>query len=158
MARNFRSRDTEVNYYIKYLGVFGVKKEFFNNVNQDPYSTALLHANKIIGDLSKKNDFQSLSQLYRAMAIISDETGHQAPHEFLKQSARFSLLSYQVRFPNGYITIMASSEGCEACKSQNGKRLSIKEALETMPIPHKDCSTRWINYPGYCRCSYIFSI
>lgn len=157
MARKFKSRDTEINYYIKYLGAFGIKKEFFQNESQDLYNTAWLHANKAAEMLVKKNDFQALSILYRAMAIISDETERQAPHEFLKKSARFSLLSYQARFPNGHVIIMASFEGCEACKSQNGKRLSIKDALETMPLPHKDCSTQWINYSGYCRCSYNFS-
>jgi len=44
---------------------------------------------------------------------------------------------------------------CEACKQVDGKILSIKEALKTMPIPIKECT----NYPynenrSFCVCSY----
>jgi hypothetical protein len=40
---------------------------------------------------------------------------------------------------------------CSECKLLHGKKFTISEALEHMPIPVRECK----NYFGYCRCIYL---
>ena len=156
MARgNFQSQDTEANYYVKHLGRFGLSKESFQQ-HKTPYDVAWNFCNETIINLSAKKDWQTLSQLYYAMAIISDETNRRSPIELLKQSSYWQLIDHQLHFPEGRVTISATSESCDACKSQNGKSYSLREALVQLPIPHTDCSYQLFNYSGFCRCQYLF--
>ena len=44
---------------------------------------------------------------------------------------------------NGY-------NSCTACRELGGKRFTVDEALEQMPLPVKDCD----NEDGWCMCYY----
>ena len=52
--------------------------------------------------------------------------------------------------------LTANQASCDACNKQNRKILTIDEALETMPIPVKECSTEvFVDGKGFCRCLYV---
>jgi len=51
--------------------------------------------------------------------------------------------------------IMCGPDCCEICGQNDGKRMSIEEALNKMLIPNKHCSN--IVYKGLCRCGYTYT-
>jgi hypothetical protein len=53
------------------------------------------------------------------------------------------------------VNITCRTDACPQCKPQDGKVLSVEEALSSMPLPHRDC----IKLPHskarpFCRCKY----
>lgn len=45
---------------------------------------------------------------------------------------------------------------CDACNELDGRQFTIKEALETMPLPNLKCTYSWSSLePGFCRCTYV---
>lgn len=160
-GREFRSQDTEINYYVKHLGRFGLTKEEFEQ-GKNPYDVAWNFCNQQIMQLSQKMQWHELSSLYYTMAIMSDETNRRSPIELLKQSAYWKLINHREQFKNTgleyHAKISAAPDSCNACKSQDGQIFTIEQALEIMPIPHKDCSFQLFDHPGFCRCQYLFEM
>ena len=158
-GRKFQSQETETNYYIKHLGRFGLSMKNFQQSNS-PYDVAWNYCNELIIQLSTKKEWHDLSQLYHTMAIISDETNRRSPVELLKQASYWQLMGMKHQSAGlEYVAkISATSESCEACKSQDGQVFTLDEALEKMPLPHKDCTYQLFNHPGFCRCEYLFEL
>lgn len=66
----------------------------------------------------------------------------------LREASRAELLSYREQ-GFGRVRILSSGDErvCDACKAHDGKRMSIAEALGSLPIPN-DCA----NEEEWCRC------
>lgn len=81
---------------------------------------------------------------------------HQNFFKFLKESSKMELYyEKQQEKQSGIkmkVEIIAASGGnnpsCDKYLEKNGKKFTIDEALEKMPIPVEDCGN------GFCRCMY----
>ena len=52
--------------------------------------------------------------------------------------------------------IIVSSGACEACIKDDGKILSIAEALDEKLLPHKNCSCKMFDETlPFCQCTYV---
>ena len=54
------------------------------------------------------------------------------------------------------VEIMNGVKPCRACRRLSGKVFDLEDALERMPLPHKDCEAYWHSrWRGFCRCFYV---
>lgn len=58
------------------------------------------------------------------------------------------------------VEIIGSDNGCAECARLKGKVITVREALKTMPLPHKDCTFNLTdsNKYSWCRCCYAPAI
>lgn len=105
--------------------------------------------------LSKKNDLGGLADIYYHMAEFTHKEGRDSFY-LLQQSAKCRLVNYKNL---GVKTVeILTTNPCEYCKKMEGKKLGIQEALETMPIPAKECQMDLFNTgKTFCRCTYMQS-
>jgi DNA-directed RNA polymerase subunit RPC12/RpoP len=97
-----------------------------------------------------RKDWHNMKMLYFELAaILWEEGGDFFP--ILQEVRRCELRHYQ-SLGDKSVEILAGS--CEKCRPFNGKVLTIKEALDTMPVPVKECE----NENGWCRCMYTPTI
>lgn len=97
----------------------------------------------------KKNDWQEMKMLYWQQARLLYEQGKEF-FRLLQEASRCELRNYQSSGVCKKVEILtAGDQSCDKCNALNGKVFTIKNALETMPIPVKDCEKRW------CRCCYV---
>jgi hypothetical protein len=110
-----------------------------------------LYNNKL-NRLIQINDFQSLRSIYYEMALFLNSEGKN-PFQMLQQAAKMYLLDLK---QEGYVKKVEIIGGeCESCQQLTGKVYTIKEALEKMPIPNKDCTFHLHGGKyGFCRCIY----
>ncbi|WP_091689706.1 hypothetical protein [Methanococcoides vulcani] len=74
----------------------------------------------------------------------------------LQESARFQLLNHQKNGIDRVEILAAGSQSCKVCRVFEGMVVTIEEAFENMPIPHKNCKHNPNeNGDGFCRCLYI---
>jgi hypothetical protein len=98
----------------------------------------------------RQNDWERLRTVRyaQAMALYLDG-GDYVP--LLREASRAELLSYQHQ---GIRRVQILSSGdervCKGCKAHNRRRMSIPEALDSLPIPN-DC----INEEEWCRCVWL---
>lgn len=74
-----------------------------------------------------------------------------------QESRRAQLRAYAESIDTVEI-IDAGESSCPACRALHGKKLSIKQALEEMPIPVATCTTdagEFGQQQGWCRCDYV---
>lgn len=62
-----------------------------------------------------------------------------------------NLLQYKKSGVVSRVEILASSSSCEHCKSQQGKKYTVEDAIKSRPLPCKGCN----HETGYCRCAYL---
>ncbi|WP_292466460.1 hypothetical protein [Methanolobus sp.] len=101
----------------------------------------------------EKKDIDTIRNTLWIMSLILYREGR----DFIRlkqESEKMRLVKYR---KEGVEMVKISSPGpCEACAKNNGKVLTIDEALETMPIPNPDCTTKTRDGPsGWCRCRYV---
>ncbi|NPE30674.1 hypothetical protein HNV12_22505 [Methanococcoides sp. SA1] len=74
----------------------------------------------------------------------------------LQEAVRFQLLNHQTNGIDKVEIITAGSQSCETCRGFEGMIVTTEEALENMPIPHKNCKHNQSGYgEGWCRCMYV---
>lgn len=113
--------------------------------------------NELQLELAKKNDFHNLSWINLSMANFlygyNVDCGHD--HDFspyLYESMKMELYDFknQERQLNCKLKAEILSGGkCKKCDELNGKKFTIDEALQKMPLPVKDCEN------GFCHCTYF---
>jgi hypothetical protein len=103
----------------------------------------------------RTTDLQELKMLYSEKALFLNDEGRDCLLQ-LQQSARMELLSFQKDGFTDKVEV-CSAGGCDACQKLNGNTFTIKEALEKMPIPCKECSYKFRvrDKFGFCRCLYV---
>lgn len=101
-----------------------------------------------------EKDYQSLSQLYYEMALFK---GENEKHTFIMNqlSKKYELLHYKESEIVTGVKISACDNACEVCKSYNGKKYALEQAIKFEPIPHKNCKNFYFGKYSLCRCEYI---
>jgi len=95
----------------------------------------------------ESGDWHQAKMLYWQQARLLFELG-QDFFRVLQESAKCELYRYKSTGINK-LEIFPAGNSCSKCHLLNGKILTITEALETMPIPVKNCEM------GFCRCCYL---
>ncbi len=112
----------------------------------------------IFNDLIAKNsqDLDALRMIYYSTALFLNSEGKDYS-ELLRQSAKMRLLSYKKEGFVEKVGISTGGEGlCSACSKLDGKKLSIDEALEKMPLPFNGCTNSIENgKQGFCMCDWM---
>jgi len=90
---------------------------------------------------------------YYDMALFLNENNRECFH-ILQLATKMQLKGYQKQEFVTHVGII-SSGGCPLCEKLDGKEMTVEEALETMPIPNKDCTFHLYDEKrGFCRCTY----
>ncbi len=110
--------------------------------------------NKKLVKAMKGNDWDELKMTYFDMAMFCYDEGRSFFH-LLEEARKAELRGYQQSPVVTRVSIMTSKSGsCAQCVQLHGKKYSIEDALETMPIPVKDCAMDLGTGGGWCRCVY----
>jgi hypothetical protein len=146
--------------WIQFFSGYGVTQEDYQDFKEktkSPYPRDIVWGlfNQTAHNLMKENDFQGLSMIYSSMGSFLNEEGKN-PYELFKQSNKMKLIFMKQSYVK---TVMISSCGggsCPECQKMDGKKYTIEEALEKMPLPNKNCSTIMEKgtYP-FCRCMWV---
>jgi tetratricopeptide (TPR) repeat protein len=95
-----------------------------------------------------------LSNVYNMMAMFLHEE-HKDFLAQLQESKRWVLRALKA---GGCLNvrISASEHACEACRRQDGKVLTIDEAIALLPVPCSECQSVSPGAKrGFCRCRYV---
>ncbi|MET0039415.1 hypothetical protein [Dehalococcoides mccartyi] len=104
--------------------------------------------NKTKADYIKKNDLQSASTVTWQMARLRYEQGSEW-FSIMQQAQREALLYLKNSKVCSKVEILAAQneQTCDKCRALNGKKFTIQDALDKMPIPVQGCE--------WCCCTYI---
>jgi hypothetical protein len=109
-------------------------------------------ANELILTYTKENLFREMSNLYLKMAFFQKKYGRDF-FPYLQESRKMHL--YDLRSKCHYFTskikIIVADRNCRTCLDFEGKVFTFEEALNSMPIPHKDCD----HEGGWCNCCWV---
>ena len=94
----------------------------------------------------EKRDWHQLSMVYWTQALLLHEEGK--PHmQLAREASKASLQRYA---EDGYTRSVQVIAGCcQLCDRDEGRRFTIPEALEELPIPHDGCER-----DGWCACMW----
>jgi hypothetical protein len=106
--------------------------------------------------VTKIRDYGLRRALYYSMALFVDEEVRD-PFPLLQESAKMELMMLGRRGRRRRVQILTAREkSCDACRRLEGQRITIEQALETMPIPNTNCGFHLSNEQlSFCRCSYV---
>lgn len=126
----------------------------------DPPESDVLWAlwNEVV---TQASDPHERAMIYYRMALFRSHEGRDpAPllhqhHWTLLESERQETTSRGYEKGEVGVEILAAGHACEACQEDGGTVLSLREALDTMPLPNPRC-THGLHEgsPPFCRCSY----
>jgi hypothetical protein len=159
-AKEERRERGSRNRWIRKLESDGVTREDFERQRKRSASDAdAIWAlfNQVTQSYMKCGDYQGLSAVYYDMALFLDEEGKDSLK--VGQAARkMTLMDFKETGVVDAVEIVGGG-GCSKCQALVGRRLSIDEALRTMPIPCAACED-YLNYPnrGLCRCIYVAAV
>lgn len=104
----------------------------------------------------KENNWQEMRLIYYEMAIFECKEGKEFFH-LLQESRKCDLMNYRsLGIKSVEIKTAGKENSCETCQKLEGKRMTIEDALQTMPIPVKECQKdAFDNGKGFCRCCYL---
>jgi hypothetical protein len=113
--------------------------------------------NEQLQELMRQGDFQGLKIRYYQMALFVAEEDRDfvdllsASHQMeLRRYAQFGVVN-RVR-----ISSAGAGNACAACLRLDGQMFTIEEALRTMSLPCKSCTSVVVgSRPGFCRCQYL---
>lgn len=111
---------------------------------------------QVINLAKKKADYSEFSSLYRTWAFFAGEIDTDS-YNLKKESLKFTLLGYKDSEVITGVDILAN-KCCESCEKDNGKILTIDEALsEEGILPHKNCTYKLFedSKHSWCRCVYL---
>ncbi len=132
------------------------KKELSKKLNSEANDGDVVWSllNEQLNKKMKDNDFGFLSMIYADMALILYKEGKDC-FTYQQQATKMVLLSHKQSSFNNVKILTCGINSCEACQKLDGKVFTIEEALEKMPIPVKECSTKMYDKNrGFCRCCY----
>lgn len=152
--------------WLKKLEDFGIKdndfinkrKELSEKFRKEAKSTDVIWSlfNKLI---LKTKDLCLLKAIYYNMALFLNEGGKDC-FAILQQSAKMELMRFkQEDFIEKVKILTTGKDSCKACQRLENKIFTIKEAIEKMPIPCKECTHKiYNNKKSFCRCCYSAKI
>ena len=103
--------------------------------------------------ITRTHDPNDLKMVYYSMALFLHREGRDC-FEMLRRSKELELKILQHSGVVDKVQILPTA-GCDACKRQHGRVLTINEALRRMPLPCTECTTKLYDSPhSFCRCVY----
>ena len=106
--------------------------------------------------VTRTKDLRELKSIFFAKALFLHREGRDS-YDALRMALECELHLLQHTGIVKEVRIDAKT-GCEVCKRQHNRLLTIRQALKTMPLPCKGCTTKLYDLEaehGYCRCSYL---
>jgi hypothetical protein len=100
-----------------------------------------------------RNDGEK-SRLFYLKALMLDNAGKEF-HSALSESKKFELLNLKKHDFVKKVQIITNPDSCKSCRTQSDKVMTIEQALEEMPLPHKNCERAQYSNKGFCHCSYL---
>jgi tetratricopeptide (TPR) repeat protein len=150
----------KVSTWLRILGRYGLtvdEYELRRKRNREAYGSRANDRDVFWGFLNqlvpKATDDWELSNVYNMMSMFLDEEHKDFLHT-LQESKRCVLRALK---GGGCLNvrISASEHACDACKKQDGRVLTIDEALASLPVPCADCQSKPPGAKrGFCRCRY----
>jgi len=121
-------------------------------------------SNELLDKYAKSEEFHAMKMLYLKLALYEMRNNRVFFH-LLQQVSKMQLLGYKKEILffraslngdfNEIVEIsVAHNSCCENCEQLAGKRYTIDEAREKMPIPLSSCT----HENGFCRCIYLLKI
>jgi hypothetical protein len=110
---------------------------------------------EILKDNIMKTEHPDLKlKMYQGMVDLLAKVGQKEDLFVIQQIiARYNLKSFKdIGFEK--VEVEVAKDACPVCRKMAGKKFSIAEAMETMPIPCHECGTEVDTVKGYCRCRY----
>ncbi|TFG56825.1 MAG: hypothetical protein E4H30_02840 [Methanomassiliicoccus sp.] len=94
-------------------------------------------------------------KMYQAIVDLLSVLGMKDDlHTIQEIIARVNLKSFEeLGFER--VEVECAEDACPTCRKMAGKRMNIEEALSSMPLPCKECTTEKETVQGYCRCRYF---
>lgn len=111
---------------------------------------------EIVKDRVIKTEHPDLKlKMYQGMVDLLAKLGHKEDLRTIQEIiARYNMKSFKdIGFTR--VEVECDKDACPNCRKMAGKRFSIEEAMESMPLPCKDCTTEIDAVKGYCRCRYF---
>lgn len=105
-----------------------------------------------------EQDFKLLQRVYHSMAVLAEQD--RKPHlHVLVESKRMLLMSYRQRGVQKVQLLTQRKERCQICESRDREIISVREALETMPLPCENCPFLPDSQGRFpLNCTYIVSL
>lgn len=152
-------------YYLNMDNAYCLDMLRNTNITEKVYSEAIKKAKpeSSIGDIvwglvsqekqkaARKGDWFTVANFTDIQARYYYLTGRDY-FKLLQQGMKERLTAELGNCTHVQISSCRDDRTCKKCASQNGVKLTIQEAIETMPIPMK-CD----NGEGWCRCTYTYS-
>ncbi len=111
---------------------------------------------ELLKDLIIKTDHPDMKlNMYKGMVDLLAKMGQKEELLTIQEIiARFTLKSFKdMGFEK--VEVECAEDACPACRKMAGKRFKIDEAMESMPLPCRECTTDIDAIQGYCRCRYF---
>lgn len=105
----------------------------------------------------EEDDWAKLQGVYQQQARVLFEEG--SPHRIVASKAHHASLMRMdaAGVKRVKVSTCQDERVCEECQAMNGKIYAIKDALEDMPLPGRNCTDGSQENPngGRCRCVYL---
>lgn len=161
--RHEKCQDCEESIYIwvdqETLVTHFVTNSQFMNRQREAWGDQWANLDKRVREALRSSDWGSLSAAYFRQALLLYQRGLDH-RRTLQESRKAELRRYGALDRDMGATrvrIMAGGdEACSECSKNEGREMSIGEALQAMPIPVTSCQngTDENLYGGWCRCSF----
>ena len=122
----------------------------------DSVQTIMAMCDDLIVSLIEEEKYHGIKMVYYSMALFQNRRG-EPTYDLRREGVKYELLCYKNDGSTKYVKIAKSNseEKCENCKRLAGKVFSLEEALQTMPIPSKECTYHLFDKNhGFCKCYY----
>lgn len=107
----------------------------------------------LTGLMRDSQDLQQKAHLMEGIAEYQSSLGDD-PRPVLSEMHKMELTIFkEIGFER--VNITCRTDACPQCRPQDGKVLSVDEALSSMPLPHRDCTKLpHSKARPFCRCRY----
>lgn len=148
----FESRNMNRNLFLN------KRKELSKSLGRDVDSvqTIMAMCDDLIVSLIEEEKYHEIKMIYYSMAIFQNRRS-EPTYDLRREGVKYELLFYKNDGITKNVRIAKSNfeKTCENCKRLAGKVFSLEEALQTMPIPSKECTFHLFDKNhGFCRCYY----
>lgn len=114
-------------------------------------------SNALLSDAISANDWSSAGLIYFEQSLFLYNIGKDF-FRILQESFKCELRNLQKDDVLEGVEILTGRDAsCSSCQKLEGKKFSIEEALEKMPIPNETCEFKLNpgDQKGWCRCTYL---
>lgn len=146
--RFFRNHRIEKGYLEK------KRDEWFNRHRERTSYPDLIWSvsNELLHEYAKSENFFNMKMLYFELAFFEKSMKNEF-YSLLQESKRMELIDIKKHLQDNVdaeVVIRCGETDCEVCSKNDGRIMTIREALEEMPIPPPKCS----HNEGWCTCCY----